>query len=809
MRLRISRRWGLPVLPLMLLTAVVSAQAQDSQILPVLREFCFDCHGTEEPEANLDLQSLSYDLQDEAVFASWERIFERIETREMPPPDSGEIPATRQEAFLTELGKVLESAHYRSKETVLRRLNRREYTNTMNDLFGTDLRLDELFPEDSRAHEFDNVGSALSLSMVHMQRYIEAADQVIEAAIAKTTEAPTPNRITTNYAETREGEKHIGSAWGQAPDGSVVFFRKLGYPTGMLRTANAREAGYYRIRVTGYAYQSDKPITFAVGGTTFQRGASQPTFGYFSFEPGEPQSIELEAWMDARYMVQITPWGISDDDYLIKKNGIEAYRGPGLAIKEVELEGPLVDEFPTRGHQLLFQDFEFSEIEPANPSHKQKSWYQPKFELLSEDPGQAARKTLHRIASVAFRRPVESAELQAYYDLFESEFKSTSDSMLALKTSVAALFCSTDFLFLSEEAINEYRQLDEYALASRLSYFLARTTPDEELLALAKANTLTTNLAQQTNRLLKDERFERFVRDFADAWLNLREIEFTTPDKDLFPEFDPFLQFSMLGETRQFLRGAIQENVPVRELVQSDYAYLNNRLAQLYEIPGVEGPEIRKVTLPAGSVRGGLLGQACIHKVTANGTNTSPVVRGVWVAERLLGLKIPPPPPGVAGVEPDIRGATTLRELLDKHRDADNCRACHAVLDPPGFALESFSPIGAWRDRFRSMGEGEKVDLVIDARKVRYRLGQPVDASGQLTDGETFDGFLQFRELIAERDEELARSLAQKFLTFGTGRELGFSDRKIIDRIVAKAAPEFRVADLLHACVQSEIFRTK
>ncbi len=677
----------------------------------------------------------------------------------------------------------------------------------MNDLFGTNLDLESLLPKDGRAHEFDNVAEALSISLVQLQRYMEAADLVLDAAIAKSTKKPKAVIKKANFAETSEGLKHIGKAWKQADDGAVVFFRPLGYPSGMLRTANVRETGRYKIRVTGYAYQSDRPVTFSVGGTTFQRGAEKPTFGYYSFPPGEPSMIELEAWIENNYMIEITPWGISDKENEIRKSGVNNYKGPGLAINHVELEGPLVDEFPSRGHRLVFDGLERREIEPSNPSVKEKSWYVPSFELISETPQADAISALRRIANKAFRRPTSVNDIKDFVELFGAQMDDGASFEEALRTAVNAIFCSPDFLYLSEPS----GWLDDDAIAARLSYFLTRTTPDEVLLQAAGKKQLSNDpqvLLAQTRRLLNDPRHERFIIDFSDAWLNLRDIDFTSPDKNLFPEFDPFLQYSMLAETREFLALLLRDNASVRNLVKSDFAVLNNRLAELYEIEGVDGPELRRVPLPSESVRGGLLSQGSILKVSANGTNTSPVVRGVWVMERIVGNRPPPPPPGVPGVEPDIRGASTLRELLDKHRDSDSCRACHSMIDPPGFALESFNPIGGWRDRFRSLGEGERVNLEVNGRKVRYKVGPRVDSSGELEDGTKFTGFREFRDLLASDEDALARTFATKLLTFATGREMGFSDRTTINNIVQQSKKKGHgLRDLIELVVLSEAFR--
>ena len=371
------------------------------------------------------------------------------------------------------------------------------------------------------------------------------------------------------------------------------------------------------------------------------------------------------------------------------------------------------------------------------------------------------------------------------------------------------IFCSPHFLYLQETP----GKLDDYQLASRLSYFLTRTAPDAELLSLAAAGKLSSDskvLRAQTERLLNDPRHERFITDFTANWLDLREMDFTVPDGQLFPEFDQYLRFSMPLETQEFVTELIRSNLPVRNLVKSDFAMLNSRLAELYDLPEVRGSRLQKVPLPDNSVRGGLLSQAAILKVTANGTNSSPVTRGAWVMERILGETPPPPPAGVPGVEPDIRGASTLRELLDKHRNSSNCKACHQKIDPPGFALECFNPIGGFRDRYRSIGEGERIEKVVLGRQVRYRLGPEVDATGELPDGRSFSGFREFRNYLAADEELLAKTLAEKLLMFATGRELGFSDREEIQRIASGSEESnYGVRELIHLVIASEIFQSK
>lgn len=803
------------VIGLALGASVVSGQrgtagfpdADRQTLLNVMQQHCADCHANGESEGGFAIEQLDWDLTQVAVFDQWETIHDRLEAGEMPPPEVSELDDAARQEVLKKVASPLFAVHSQRKGTVLRRLNRREYENTVNDLFGTNLALAAMLPEDARSHEFDNVGQALGLSMVHMQRYLEAGDKVLDAAIASRTEAPKVETKTVWYKDTREAETHVGKSWKLLDDDYMVRFAGGGYPSGMVRRTDFGQAGYYRITVTGYAHQSDQPIIYSIGGTSFAAGSEKPIYGFFQAPPNEPTTVQLVAWIEPRYMVQIEPYGLSMSGFR-RGDPIEDYKGPGLAIGEVKVEGPLVDRFPSAGHELIFTGIKRQEIPPRNPNDRKKPWYKPKFEVVSEDVETDVRRALERVGNQLFRRPVKSETVDEMLSLFQRRIAAGDSIEVALRTSVQAMMCSPQFLFLQEEP----GPLDNYALASRLSYFLHRSVPDTALRELAEQGRLVDPkvLTQQTLRLMDGEHFTRFIDDFCDNWLDLRQMDFTVPDRKLFPEFDLFLRHSMPLETKAFVRHLLEQNLPIRNLVQSDFAMLNRRLAEHYGLPELKSEKIMPVKLPPDSLRGGLLSQAAILKVTANGTNTSPVVRGVWVSERLLGKTPPPPPPGVPGVEPDIRGANTLRELLDKHRDSSNCRACHAKIDPPGFALECFNPIGGFRERYRSVGEGDRVDRVILGRKVNYRFGPPVDASGELPDGNQFANFQEFRRLLADQDEQLARAFVGKLATFASGRELGFSDRQEVQRIVDLTANDgYRMRDLLLAVIQSSIFRQK
>lgn len=769
-----------------------------------LQQYCLECHSSDAPDGGLDLSSLSYDLQVPALFEKWVRIHDRIVAGEMPPKAESSI---KDHEYVLQLSTELSQAHREQKGTVLRRLNRQEYQNSINDLLGTNLKLAERLPADTKLHEFNNIGAALSISMVQMQQYIDCATLAFEEVDRQVSRELEQTKTVASYATTQNAEQWLGKVWLKRDDGAVVFFKNYGYPTGMLREANVQKDGYYKIRVRGYAYQSDKPITFSIGATTFARGLEQPTFGFFAMPPGEPTTIETTAWIPARYMVELTVYGITDR-FALKSTPVDQYRGPGLAILDIEVDGPLPVATESQAQAELFRELARREVPPRNPRDRNRPDYLPKYEVELSENRSEVEAVLLRLATKAFRRPVDAIEIAPYRDLFDRETANQASLDEALRTTLVALLCSPDFLYLRERS----GSLTDVEIANRLAYFLQRSLPDPALMQLALNGDLKkpSVLEGEVDRLLGDAKFERFIHDFSDSWLQLADINFTNPDEKLFPEFDPYLQWSMLEETRSYLRYLIEMNRDVGELVISDYAMLNERLAEHYQIADVNGPEIRRIELPKESVRGGLLSQGAVLKVSANGTNTSPVVRGAWVTERIMGLRVPPPPPGVPGVEPDIRGAATLRELLAKHRSLESCNGCHRLIDPPGFALECFDPVGGYRERFRTTGEGDRVVKEILGRKVQYKLGAAVDASGEMYNGLRFANYIEFRNLLANDRKQLARALASKLLTFATGREMGFSDRPEIERLAENAVVSGKgVRDLIKAVVMSEIFRNK
>jgi hypothetical protein len=381
----------------------------------------------------------------------------------------------------------------------------------------------------------------------------------------------------------------------------------------------------------------------------------------------------------------------------------------------------------------------------------------------------------------------------------------------ALVTGYTAVLCSPGFLYLEEEP----GLLTGSALANRLSYFLWNGPPDETLRSLAAKNKLRQPdvLRTQVDRLLDHPNSSNFVNAFLDYWLDLRKLSETTPDQTLYPEYylDDLLLESALQETQLFVGRLIRNNLPARYLVASDFTMLNSHLARHYGLPPVEGVAMRQVSLPHDSVRGGLLTQASVLKITANGTTTSPVLRGAWIMERILGEPPPPPPTGVPAIEPDTRGATTIRQQLDKHRSIATCAACHSKIDPAGFALENFDVLGGWRGQYRSTDQGEPVKGIgKNGFAFTFRLSQPVDASGRLANGDEFRNVVDLKRLLLKDERKIARNFVGQMITYATGTPVRFADREEVERMLdATAAEGYKMRSLVHQIVQSSMFRNK
>jgi hypothetical protein len=520
---------------------------------------------------------------------------------------------------------------------------------------------------------------------------------------------------------------------------------------------------------------------------------------YFEMSPTEFREFEYEARVPAGQTLWMTPFRIVPEtaDDTVMTHGFCA------VVEWVEITGPLAEDWPPRGHRLLYGELP---LEPADPKQPGKD-----LRVVSPDPEQDARRLLAGFLPRAFRRPVTDAEIETHMALVREELGKGSRFDEALRAAYGLALCSPHFLFRSERP----GPLDDQALASRLSYGFWATAPDEELTSLAAAGKLRdpAALVAQTRRLIDDpRRGKRFAVNLLDNWLKLRDIDFTQPDTKLYPEFEEYLQRSMLAESRAFFHELLAGNLPAGSIIDSDFAMLNERLAEHYGIPGVKGPQIRRVELPPGSHRGGFLTQGAVLKVSANGTTTSPVIRGAYVLERFLGIEPELPPKDVPAVEPDIRGTTTIREQLARHRDQAACAACHARLDPPGFALETYDVTGRWRTHYRALPP-EAADKVVNipGSDVRYYVPGPVvDPSYALADGRQFADIDGFKKLMLTDKRQVARTVVAKFVAQLTGAEVEFADREVVEEILDRTREDgYGVRSLLEEVVQSRLFTHK
>jgi len=771
------------------LRAAELAAPLSPEIAAFFQKHCVDCHDAESKEGNLDLAKLDPAFRGRESLERWARIYDRVERHEMPPAKSPQPDADEIRTMLAALKPALAQADRAQRETVQRRLNRIEYQNTIHDLLGIDVELTELLPEDQQAGGFDNNGEALAVSTEQMQGYLEAARRAIDAALVAAPDlaAARPKTETFTVDSVKETKQYFGQGVYDFVDGRVVVHMSSDnseYSKVSTRDKRVPVRGRYRIKFEAATFASPKPLCFTFTTSTFQsQGITQRNLGYYEVG-AEPQTFEIEATMDARGALQFFPLGLPT--WINKKEGV-VY--PGVGFGPVEITGPLVDAWPPESHTRL--------LAPGGS------------ELIDLKTGTVddARRVLTGFVPRAFRRAVTDDEVKPYVELVAARLAAGRSFHESLRAGLVGVLCSPKFLYLNEETRPDGERIGEAELASRLAYFLWNSSPDEELLAAAASQKLREPevLRVQVERMLRSPKSERFVKNFTGQWLKLRLIGDTTPDEKLYPKFDELLQESMVWESEGFFREVLESDLPLTDLLDSRWAMLNERLATHYGIAGVEGLKLRKVPLPEGSVRGGVLTQGAVLKVTANGTTTSPVLRGVWVLENILGRPTPPPPPNTAGIEPDIRGAQTVREQLAKHRNNASCNVCHRSIDPPGFALESFDPTGAYRDnylRWKVTNAEHNWGSVEKAAKV--------DASGETETGVKFKDIRDFKKLLLEHHADFADCLTEKLATYALGREMGFGDRDAIHAIAEKArSGNNGLRTLIHELVRSELFAAK
>lgn len=768
-----------------------SAPADHAKTMDMfLEQHCVKCHGPEKQKGKLRLDDLAKPPME---LEQWQEVLEAIEYGDMPPKDDKRPEAGELAAFKSIISGGLTSAG-KGRSIAVRRMNRYEYESTVHDLLGIQTPLAELLPEDSRVQGFDNVAEGLSLSSVLIEKYLEAANAAFDGTIRRIAPLPPETRkAIAMESETNKGAVAKKNDGVIEKDGAFIDFSP-GWPPTRFDGAQPIETGVYRCKVTVWPHEpGNRTLTVGIfTGRLFGTGKLNFEGVYdVTGDSKNPRVIEFTTRLDEGDALHVLPWIYPG--YVQWKD--KTAPRPGIGMVSAETYGPLDQDFPSKAQIKLFGESTTLSMVADTPIYMRHRKGVKLSHVESSAPEADVERIIRAFVPRAFRRPVEKTLADRFVNLAIGRLKEGRSFEEAVRAGVCAVLCSPHFLMVNRDSV-----VDDYTIASRMSYFLWSSAPDDELLKLAAAGKLKdANVRRaQAARMLKDSRRERFVENFTGQWLDLRNMDATTPDKKMYPEYDELLGRSMIRETKGFFTEILDRDLAVKNFIDSDFVVVNERLADHYGIPGVKGHEkMQVVKLPQDSLRGGVLTQGAIMKVTANGTHSSPVIRGVWVLDRLMGQPVPPPPPGVPAVEPDVRGAVSLRDQLTKHVEDPSCARCHDRIDPVGFALEEFDPIGKHREKYRA----------VPKQGGGYVPGLPVDSSGETPDKHTFSNFEGFRNWLAGDDKIIARALAQKLMIYGCGRKVEVTDRAEVEAVVtASEQGNYGLRTMIQEVVASDYF---
>lgn len=802
------------------LSPLIATPEMETSIGGFMDTYCIKCHGSEKQKGDRRFDTMKLPISDSATLIQIQDVLDILNLGEMPPEDEDEQPEVSEMlAMITHLTETIEEHHEllqsTDRQTVLRRLNRREYLHTIRDLFDLNISLfdpTQSFPRDESDHHLDTLGDQLVTSSYLLDRYVEAADEIVEK-IFEESEKPDVQHwaFTDNFREL----SGLGSTMEKLCNYEYIALYEVptsqrhegAYGTLYDFLSGVPHDGYYRIRLQAESKNRVHNHIQRVSTTNPNQlhelaivpgdervgeiGIPQrvePMLASFTLPDDELAWYEATVWLDKGYTPRFTfPNGTINlrsayqtvfneiapqleeelkNDFGNRKWVTLKYgKLPHIRIHEVEIEGPLYDTWPAPSQRSVLGGSPFT--------------------------AERAERLLLDFATRAYRRPVSGDESNQLVQFYRNRIRSGETEFQAFKDSLKRVLCSPRFLYLNEPS-NDQGDLDDYALASRLSYFLWSSMPDKELLNLASKKRLSkpSELKRQVSRMLEDEKSSTFIGNFVDLVLTLKDLGSQPPDRRAFQlYYERNLQKYMYAETYQFIDYLLRDNRPLRELFEADYSFINEPLAELYGYDDIDGLQLRKVKAQDVNRRG-VLGHASILTVTANGIDTSPVMRGVWMLENIFGTPPSPPPPDVEPFDPDTRGAVSLRDQLEKHRSNPTCYECHRKIDPHGFVLETFDPIGRWRDT--------------------YKDKLPIDSAGKLADGSTFNSISEYRHVLLTREDQVTRAIASKLLSLGSGRRMEAGDRRELDRIVFLQQSKGQgFQDLVESLVISDIFMRK
>jgi mono/diheme cytochrome c family protein len=726
----------------------------EQEIVPLLQAYCYDCHGTEKQKGDLNLASYKTGVAANKVRKVWKEVSHQLTAKEMPPEKERKQPSDAERKLLvTWIKSLSENDAPDPGRVTVRRLNRFEYNNTIRDLFGFDMKPGDDFPDDDVGHGFDNIGDVLSLPPLLMEKYLIAADQILDKAIV--IEQPSFDINLADWTMVVDGkESGKAPAVSEKKDDGVQLINAselrgmIALPVG----------GKYTVKVRVGAEQAGTEP--AMMGIKIDDKMVIDTRVLAKRPAVLSLTIDAPRGLHAVSVVFMNPFKeapieITKDMKLPPGKKPPEPRTRSLSLVSMELKGPRVTVPPS--HKAIFS------IRP-DPKNKDSA-------AAERD---AAKAIVTNFSSKAFRRPVTPVQLDRLMNLYDTAKKNGQVYEECVRFVLKGILVSPSFIFRAEpdrptKDPHGVYPLDDYEIASRLSYFLWSSMPDDALFAQAKAEKLRdpSVITSEVQRMLKDPKSKALVQGFASQWLELRKLETITFDAKTFPEFNEDIRKAMYEETALYFESIMREDRSVLEFIDSDYAYLNDKLAKLYNISGVNGPQMRRVSLTDRN-RGGLLGQGAILAVTSMPNRTSPVKRGKWVLEQLLGDPPPPPPPMVESLEQEAENKKevlllSLRERMDLHRQDPVCNSCHKVMDAIGFGLENFDALGRWREK-----DGK---------------GAQLDTAGKLPSGSSFRSPSELKRLFMNDKEKFAFNLAEKMMTYALGRGMEHYDDQTLEKI--------------------------
>ena len=806
-----------------------AAEAPAKSIEQFLSRYCLECHDADVHKGDRTFHQFALPLKTLPAVIEARDIIDQLTLREMPPKKADQPSDEERLAVIRALragtAAAQTSLQSTGSRTVLRRLSNREYENTLATLFGR--RVDTLgltadFPKEKTARHLDTIGQSLVTSGFLVDQYFLSANHLVETRLGKPETAPQTWRFNKNFVQYEELQGSHKSAFNfrylniyeqpntdtrQGGYGHIEDF-KQGVPV----------SGLYDLEVEATAMHRDTHYDPAIFGIDFSEPfilgvvpgdvtkghihypqAIEPLLASSVVPDNVPTRLKFRVWLEAgqtpRFIFPNGPYESRASVVTINKRYKNEFKAPigssGVGRAHILKEGQL-------------PHIRISEVIVQGPV-VEKTGGAEEIAVFGKDGFQPARALdqLYAFAAKAYRRPLQDTDRASVRAMYEKRFGEKASSRQAALDVIKLILCSPSFLYLSEVTQDGDRHLQPYDLATRLAFALSATTPDETLLASAASGKLTSDaeLKKQIDRLLADERVDGFVNGFLDSWLNLRDLGGMPPPRESNRAYyAEDLPSSMKAEVRLFFHELLKDNLPVSQFLHADHTFVDKKLAKLYELPEQKTLRLadgfQKVSLKGDAHRGGLLGMAAVLTVSANGVETSPVTRGAWVSENILGVKPPPPPDVVPAIEPDVTGTTTIRERLAKHSTDRACAECHRKIDPLGFSLESFDPVGRWRATYAKPKKGE---------------APKINTTGEFNSGETYRDFAGFRDILHDkREEQFTRHLIRSLLAYSTGRLMEPADEFAIDRIQEKVKQQgLGLRSLVVECLTSDVFRSR